>query len=230
MRERLSNLQQSVDRLSLRERLLVLGAALFIVGGLWEAVLAAPLAAREQIANDKVSALQSRLVELDAALSAAAAGLSEGMPDQLARLQALRASVQERDDEMRVFTTDLVDPAQMRVMLEELLRRQGGLTLVSAVNLPARAVLDDDGEDAPTADVASGDAAERSGAPDLYRHSFVLKLRGDYLDCLRYLEDVERLPWHIYWSRLELRTDEYPVNDIVIELATLSLDEEWIGV
>jgi MSHA biogenesis protein MshJ len=47
---------------------------------------------------------------------------------------------------------------------------------------------------------------------------------------LRYLEDVERLPWHIYWSRLELETEEYPVNDIVIELATLSLDEEWIGV
>ena len=47
---------------------------------------------------------------------------------------------------------------------------------------------------------------------------------------MRYLEDVERLPWHIYWSRLELSTDEYPVNDIVIEVATLSLDEEWIGV
>jgi MSHA biogenesis protein MshJ len=228
--QRLAAISQSVDRLSLRERLFVLAAALFIVGGLWEAVLAAPLAAREQVANDKVTALQARLVELDGALSAAAAGVSEGVPDQMARLQALRESVQAREDEMRVFTTDLVDPAEMRVVLEELLRRQDGLTLVSAVNLPAQAVLDDEAATTTTADGARSDGAEHSDAPNLYRHSFVLKLRGSYLDCLRYLEDVERLPWHIYWSRLELETDEYPVNDIAIELATLSLDEEWIGV
>jgi MSHA biogenesis protein MshJ len=95
------------------------------------------------------------------------------------------------------------------------------------VNRPARTVLDD--EDA--AEEPSGTAAaERSDAPNLYRHSLVLTLRGSYLDFLRYLEAVERLPWHLYWSGLELRTDEYPVNDITIELTTLSLDEEWIGV
>ena len=128
---------------------------------------------------------------------------------------------------MRVFTTDLVDPVQMRIVLEELLRRQDGLTLVSAVNRPAPLVLDD--EASPQEHLAAV-ATEPSDAPSSYRHSFVLRLRGNYLDCLRYLEDVERLPWHIYWSRIELSTDEYPVNDIMIEVATLSLDEEWIGV
>jgi MSHA biogenesis protein MshJ len=230
MMQRLTKLAQSVDRLSLRERLFLFAASLFVVGGLWEAVLASPLGAREQLANDKVTALQSRLIDLDAALSAAAAGISEGVPDQLERLHALRSGVQARDEEMRVFTTDLVDPLQMRVVLEELLRRQDGLTLVSAVNVPALSVLDDEGAAATTANPAGADMAKLSGAPKLYRHSFVLKLRGSYVDCLRYLEDVERLPWHIYWSRLELTTDEYPINDIVIELATLSLDEEWIGV
>jgi hypothetical protein len=27
---------------------------------------------------------------------------------------------------------------------------------------------------------------------------------------------VERLPWH--WTRLDLSTDEYPENDVVIEI------------
>lgn len=225
MMQRLAKLTQSVDRLSLRERLSLLAAGLFVVCGLWEAVLAAPLAAREQLANSKVSALQDQLQKLDASLSVAAAGASEGVPEQLERLRALRASVQQRDEEVRVFTTDLVDPSQMRLVLEELLRRQGGLTLVNAVNRPAQLVLDDESN----ADTAS-EAVVSSDAPKLYRHSFILRLRGNYLDCLRYLEDVERLPWHIYWSRLELSTDEYPVNDILIEVATLSLDEEWIGV
>jgi MSHA biogenesis protein MshJ len=227
MIERLVKLSQSVDRLSLRERLFLFAAGLFVLGGLWEAVLAAPLAARERVANDKVTALQDRLRKLDESLNLATAGVSEGVPDQLARLRALRETVQAHEEEVRVFTTDLVDPAEMRLVLEELLRRQDGLTLLRAVNRAAEPVLDEEQPGAPTA-VSSAPA--KSDAPKLYRHSLVLELRGSYLDCLRYLESVERLPWSVYWSRLELSTDEYPVNDITIELTTLSLAEEWIGV
>jgi MSHA biogenesis protein MshJ len=226
MKERIEKIRQSVDRLSLRERLFLFAAALFVVGGLWEAALAAPLEAREQIANLKVTGLQDRLGQLDASLMAMADGLSEGVPEQLERLRAMRARVAATDEEMRIFTTDLVDPAEMRSVLEELLRRQTGLKLVSAVNRAAEPVLVDE-EPAP------GEALPEkpsSDAPRLYRHSLVLELEGSYLDCLRYIESVERLPWHIYWSRLEVETDEYPTNRIVIELTTLSLDEEWIGV
>ena len=226
MIQRIAKVVESVDRLSLRERLFLFAAGLSVVGGLWQAALAGPLEARERLANEKVSALQDRLQALDVAMNAAAAGVGEGMGEQFERVRALRENVQARDEEVRAFTTALVDADEMRAVLEELLRRQEGLTLVSAVNRPARAVI----EDETTPEQSQEDAAEPSDAPKLYRHSFVLTLRGNYLDCLRYLEDVERLPWHIYWSRLELSTDEYPVNDIVIEVATLSLDEEWIGV
>jgi MSHA biogenesis protein MshJ len=226
MKERVEKLRQSVDRLSLRERLFVFAAALLVVAGLWEAALAAPLAAREALANDKVGALGERLQQLDGALSAAAAGLSEGVPEQLERLRALRERVAAGEEEMRVYTTDLVDPAQMRAVLEELLRRQSGLKLVNAVNQPAQPLVVDD---APGA----GETPERkpdSDAPQLYRHSLVLTLEGSYLDCLQYLEAVERLPWHIYWTRLEVEAGVYPKNEIRLELTTLSLDEEWIGV
>jgi MSHA biogenesis protein MshJ len=226
MKKRIEKIRQSVDRLSLRERLFLFAAALFVVAGLWEAVLAAPLTMREQIGNDKVTSLEERLRVLDASLMATAAGLSEGVPEQLERLRALRARVAATDEDMRIFTTDLVDPAEMRSVLEELLRRQTGLKLVSAVNRAAEPVLVDE-EPAPG---ETPPEESSSDAPRLYRHSLVLELEGNYLDCLRYVESVELLPWHIYWSRLEVETDEYPTNRIVIELTTLSLDEEWIGV
>lgn len=228
MIERLVKLAQSVDRLSLRERLFLFAAGLFVLGGLWEAVLAAPLAAREKLANDKVTSLQERLRKLDDSLNLAAAGASEGVPDQLARVRALREAVQAREEEVRVFTTDLVDPAEMRNVLEELLRRQNGLTLLRAVNRPAEPVLGDAASASPPNGAHAAAAEPR--APKLYRHSLVLELRGSFLDCLRYLEAVERLPWSVYWSRLELSTEDYPVNAITIELTTLSLDEGWIGV
>lgn len=223
MNARVGKVVESVDRLSLRERLFLFAAALAIVGGLWQAALAGPLDARRVAAIEQVDALRGRLQQLESTLTSTAEGLSEGMPSQLGRLESLRERVAVNEQEVRVYTSDLVDPQQMRLVLEELLRRQSGLRLVSATNLRARPVV------AAEEDSAAAPAAP-SAEPKLYRHTLVLKLEGSYLDCLTYLQAVERLPWHIYWSRLEFATDEYPRNAIVIELRTLSLDEEWIGV
>jgi hypothetical protein len=120
MRQRYTKVVESVDRLSLRERLFVFAAGLFIVGGLWEAVLAAPVSAREQRANGR-SGFRSGWSTRRRAC--ATAGISEGVPDQQ-RVCALARRVASGEEELRVFTTDLVDPVQMRIVLEELLRRQ----------------------------------------------------------------------------------------------------------
>ena len=189
----------------------------------------APLAAREQLANDKVTTLQERLRELDDALTTTAAGISEGVPDQLERLRALRERVASGDEEMRVFTTDLVDPVQMRIVLEELLRRQDGLTLVSAVNLPARRARRDEAT-RTTADAAADETAESRMRRALSAFARADAARATISIACTTSRPSSGLPWHIYWSRLDFSTDEYPDNDIVIELTTLSLDEEWIGV
>jgi MSHA biogenesis protein MshJ len=222
MRQRLQKLQQSVDRLNVRERLFVLAAALVVLGGLWEALLAAPLERRERAATERIATLTTNLDRLNESIAVTAGGMSEGMPHELDRLEALRARVMEGDEAVRVYTSDLIDPKQMRLVLEELIRRQSGLTLVKATNLEVRPLFE---EPAPE------DAAQAAGdAPKLYRHTLVLTLRGRFLDCLAYLEAVERLPWHLYWARLDFATDEYPLNTVVLELHTLSLEEEWIGV
>ncbi len=227
MKERIATITQLVNRLSLRERLFVLGAGLVILGGLWEAALATPLDARKHEAAAKVEALKDRLRVLGTALESAANGMTEGMPAQISQLTALRDRVAAGDQEVRVFTSDLVDPKEMRLVLEELLRRQSALKLVSATNLPAKPLVEGDAEPVAAKDVG---AKPKSKEPQLYRHTLVLTLEGSYLDCLAYLQAVERLPWHLYWSRIEFKEDGYPRNAIMLELRTLSLDKEWIGV
>jgi MSHA biogenesis protein MshJ len=212
-----------VDRLSLRERLFLLAAVLIVLGGFWEALLAAPLEARERAATLRIATLKTNLDAFNASITATAEGLSDGMPSQLDRLQALRARVAEGDEAMRVYTSDLIDPKQMRLVLEELIRRQSGLTLVKATNLEPRPLFE-------AQDAAAPGPGTSTDAPRLYRHTLVLTLQGRFLDCVQYLELVERLPWHLYWARLEFKAGDYPINTIVLELHTLSLDQEWIGV
>lgn len=216
----LKKLIQSIDALTLRERLFVFAAALMIVGGAWEAFLAAPLEAREARASARIEQTRQRLAQLDESLEIAAQGIGAGMSDQFERLRALRRRVEESGEAVRVFTSDLVDPAQMRLVLEDLIRRQRGLTLVRAKNLDVEPLIDRDPDGAAAAD----------DEPMLYRHGLVLELEGSYLDCLAYLESVERLPWKIYWSRLALETEAHPRIRITLELNTLSFEEEWLGV
>jgi MSHA biogenesis protein MshJ len=230
MNQRIVKVAQSIDRLSLRERLFLFAAMLTVLAGAWEALLAAPLSAREEIAGQKIKTLHERLETLNQSVAVAAEGISEGMPGQLDRLRALRARVTEGDAAVRVYTSDLVDPREMRLVLEELIRRQSGLRLLAATNLPPQPLFEDK-EHAGGADKAApADDATSSSAPKLYRHSLVLRVEGSYLDCLGYLQAIERLPWHLYWARFELKAGDFPTNTYLIEVRTLSLDKEWIGV
>lgn len=222
-------LRDRVDALTLRERVLVLGAAIVVVVGLWEAVLAAPLDAREQRVSQRIEQTQQRIGELNRAIETAAQGISDGMPAKTNRLEALRERVAANDESLRVLASDLVDPAQMRDVLEDLILERPGLELVQVRNVPAEPMFDAaDDESDNDGTTASGPRGE--AAPKLYRHAVVIELEGTYLDALEYLREVESLPWQLYWPRLELETEQYPRTRIVLELHTLSLDEEWIGV
>lgn len=220
-RARLSSILQSVDNLTLRERLFVFIAILAVVGGAWEAFLAGPLSAREAAAQTRIEASRQRLSQLDSALNLAAQGIGDGMSGHVERLQSLRRQVEEGQEAIRVFTSDLIDPTQMRLVLEDLLKRQRALTLVRAANLEVQPLVE--------AESASGTAIMQD-TPMLYRHGLVLELEGSYLDCLAYLKDVEQLPWQIFWHSMRVDTQTHPRNRIVIELYTLSLEEDWIGV
>lgn len=217
---RLQRVLQKIDSLTLRERLLLFAATLAVMAGLWEALLAGPLAARERTAAAQIEQLREKLQQLNDSLSVTASEIGAGVPGKLQRLDILRDRLDEAEESVRVFTSDLVDPQQMRAVLEDLIRRQDGLELVSMSNLAVEPLLGDDGPET---------GGEPKG-PRLYRHGLVLVMEGPYLQCMEYLRSVERLPWNLYWARLELETDAYPRNRILIELHTLSLEEDWIGV
>ncbi|MGD2168279.1 MAG: hypothetical protein PVF63_09240, partial [Gammaproteobacteria bacterium] len=131
-----------------------------------------------------------------------------------------REAVAARERELRVFTGDLVDPAQMRLVVQELLRQQRGLQLVRTHNLPAAALLEP----------SENRDAEQSGESNLYLHGLVIELEGSYLELLAYLKSVEQLPWRIFFGRLDIESLDYPRMKIILELNTLSLEREWLGV
>ncbi len=198
------------DRLTLRERLLVLAAAITVLVGAFKMVLLGPLDARGARLSQQLSVLETGINETAraAATDTAMAGYAQAA-DLKARLAAVNAELSSQ-------SAGMIAPQRMVEVIHDVLSRQRGVVLVSMRNLEAiKLPLD-----------AAGESA--SGTPRPYEHTVEIVLEGRYLDVLAYLEALEALPWRFYWRRLELTTTRYPINRVRVELGTVSMGSEWI--
>ena len=149
----------------------------------------------------------------------------------LASRAAMEASVRAVDHAIEEHAASLVAPEVMPVVLRRVLS-DTDLTLLELSNEPPVALLQigDASADAaaPTAVNGSGEAV--GGVRNLYRHGLTMRLEGSYADAVRYLQDVEALPWRFIWEEMTYEVQGYPDAVIKLRLETLSTDPDWFGV
>jgi len=206
----MSALAGRFDRLTLRERLFILVAAITVVVGSCKMLLLGPLDLRAAQLSQQLAGLQAGI---DETARAAAADTTTAAFVQAADLEARLAAVNAK---LSSQSAGMIPPERMAEVIHDVLSRQQGVTLVSLRNLEAiKLPLD-----------AAGESAVNTPRP--YEHTVEIVLEGRYLDVLAYLEALEALPWHFYWRRLELSTTHYPLNRVRVELGTVSMGSEWI--
>jgi MSHA biogenesis protein MshJ len=213
----LLNAATRFDRMTLRERALVAGALLAVLVVLCDSLLMQPLTKRQ-------NEITARMVQVEERMQAAAAALSDG-PDATSlaeqKEQSLQATLSSVNHQLAAASAGLIAPERMASMLHEVLAQQHGLTLIDLHNEPVRSLV-------PSAPAVEGATAPPPQGP--FAHPVVLVVEGSYLDVLTYLRALEDMPYRLYWNRLELNTVRYPANRVRIELSTLSMDEQWLGV
>jgi MSHA biogenesis protein MshJ len=199
------------DRLSLRERLLILAAVLAVLFVLWDALLLAPLESRRRVLSTEIDSLQS-------GIAATAAVLQSSMnndPTRNAIVQIARTQrdIAALDRNLQSASVGLLPPDRMTAVLQDLLRQRQQVKLVSLRTETATRLLP---------------GPQDQAGP--YLHPVELVLRGSYLDILNYLQALEALHWRLYWKTLELDSSAYPVDRVRIEIGTISLDRAWLGI
>jgi MSHA biogenesis protein MshJ len=206
------------DAMTLRERSLVTGAILVAVLMVWVLSFMDPIASKRNALNDEMANLQATLES---------GGLPEEATDDpagIARAQEkkLKATLDEVNAKLAATSAGLIPPERMVQVIRDVLDRQHDVTLVSLHNKAVADLIE------PVPGETPGAPPPESAGP--YMHPVELVLEGRYLDVLAYLQALEALPWRFYWKVLELRTTAYPINRVRIELGTLSMDKEWLGV
>jgi MSHA biogenesis protein MshJ len=208
------NVQQWIDRidaLELRERILLLAAAVVVLFLAIDSIGLQPALKAQQVTQERISGLEMQL----GALGQQAMLLSHQTDeDPLASLSnsrdALAARLAELDTRLVNQLGALVEPAQAAELLEQVLSRHRGLKISSL-----RA----------TGEPLQGADATAKANPRLGRYQLELVLEGGYLDLMRYLEALESMPWKFFWQTVEFQVQEYPRAVARLQLYTLGAQD-----
>ena len=241
-RNTLVNMRSRFNAMSLRERALMSIAALAVVVLLWDQLLMNPLREKQTRLTQQVGETRDAIKVLNDTIEGRATG--DPLANAMAQRIQLQASLAAVDAELQATSAGLIPPQRMVEALREVLQQQRSVRLISMRNLPVTSLVPpatDVASPANTSEQPSSGASARasmSAAPATgatraaggpYVHSLELTVEGGYLDILLYLQKVEALPWKFYWQVMELKTD-YPVSRARIQLNTLSMEREWLGV
>jgi MSHA biogenesis protein MshJ len=217
----LATLHKRLDAMSQRERVAVFAAAALVILALVYAGAIEPALKRRALLNARIADQASLLAAAQAQQQELIAALRQD-PNA-----AIRTRIAERQQEIASLDLQLsglqrtlVAPDRMGGVLEGLIGRNPGVSLVSLRNLPAVSLLAGD------AQAAAVDAG-RTG--HVYRHGVEIVVQGSYFDVLAYLSRIERQPWQMYWGRTVM-TAEHPRVVLALTLYTLSLDRAWLVV
>jgi len=215
-------LNSRFEALALRERVLVLAAAVLCTALVYDTLAIRPLELRQKRVEHEIASARQQIRIADTIMSAQQPVVDTGAMKRSYR-DALRDQLAEIDSKMQGLQRGLVPPERMAKLLEEVLARSRGLQLVSMRTLPTRQF------DAP---VKKGDKHAKSapGRPErtLYQHGVELTLQGSFVDLHQFLSQLEKLPWQMFWGRLTVDAAEHPRLRVTLDVQTLSLNKAWL--
>ncbi|TFW10304.1 MSHA biogenesis protein MshJ [Oxalobacteraceae bacterium OM1] len=223
-----------IDALSSRERLMAFCIAALVLVALVNTFAVDPLMAQHEQLAKQAKQDEEQIAAVQAEIEARVAA-HRNDPDASAktRLQELKLQSVRLHGELLATQKGLISPDKMTQVLEDLLRRNAGLELVSLKKLPADLVTDPSSADnapLPAQDVKAVKIAapeRESGA--IYRHGVEIVIQGSYGDITRCLTELETMPWQLFWESAKLTVTEYPKARLTMNLFTLSLEKTWLN-
>lgn len=233
-------LTNKIDALTLRERGIMLAVISLAIIFLFNGLLIEPQYVKQKILSDKIKQAQA---QIEASRVEIAQRLSSINVDPDAELKKRIASAEQQlqqiDGGLQELQKNLVRPEKMTALLENILKRNHKLQLLSLKNLPVINVIDEmeDAASLGSKIVAAANAVtgtspnvpEQNIHGAIYKHEVEIVLQGSYLDMLSYMRELESLPEQVYWNKGKLTVIEYPKASLTLSLFTLSLDKKWLN-
>lgn len=218
------------EKVSARERKIILVTVLCLLSLIVYVLAIEPLIVEYKSLAVKSNSLQdkNRLIETQLKLT-----LERKYQDpniQLGKdIERLENKSLALDEDIGRLTKALVAPKQMVQLLENVLKSDKKMKLISFVNLPKEDVeLVSDMTPSKINTEAKLNSSTSEGL--IYKHAFEIEMKSTYDSMVSYLKRIDKLPWKIFWQDLRYEAGTYPYGVLKIKIYTLSTSKEVLGV
>jgi MSHA biogenesis protein MshJ len=225
-----------IDALTLRERVVIFAMVAILLIVLMNAMLIDPQFAKQKRLSSQVQAEQEKISLIQTEIRQAVRAQSDPDAAGRERLKALRHEAGQMQTALLDMQKGLVSPDKMTVLLEDIMRRDGRLRMLSLKTLPVSTLAASISADGNTVDktAAAASAAKNkadgaSATGSVYTHGVEIVVQGGYLEMLDYVTRLENMPWQLFWGKAKLNVEEYPKASLTLTLFTLSLDKKWLN-
>ena len=220
-------IKDKVADMTLRERVILAVMSVVVVAVFWlQFIFGDYEKTQKQLSNRKSSiatetlSQSERMVELSELLAHDPNAELRNQRETLdAKLFTLKQKIEAR-------LSHLIAPEKMADVMRTVLSDYKGLRLVSAKNLPVEPLKIHAEENSKGLNL-SNSAGDSEAV--IFAHGFEMALSGNYFQTLSFLQHLEKMSG-FYWQALDYEVDDYPKAKIKLQLNTLSLEEDWIGV
>lgn len=249
MNEKLQELVERFNVLTLRERGIIAGAVLLggvVVGDL---ILIEPQLNRKATQTKRIVQTKNDMAAAESQIAVLQAQVKDPDANNRAALQDIRKNMAAVDLRLQNIQESLVPPEKMQGFLENLLSKNSRLSLLALHTLPVVPLVSqvaktkpdgkDTGKSASAAAYRPGDATivktpvAHDNAPGngiSIEHAIEIRIAGSYPELTQYLAQLEKMPQRILWERAELKVEKFPRSVLTVTVYTLSLDKQWLTV
>lgn len=248
MKQQWATITAKVNGLTQRERVILFVCVVAVAFMVVYLPLLSSLSFKKGRLEKDLIAQQGRLISVESQIQALETpGANDPNMARRQHLAALKQEGQTIDQDLEALQKTLVPPDSMTALLEDLLKRNGSLKLVALNTLEASPLVKPTVEAPKAASQATPQAApvpsssaKSAPAPQpapaaeprlqIYKHGVEITVEGNYRDMLRYLGDLEKLPWRMYWSEVKLKVEDQPPRTLMtFTVFTLSLEKAWLS-
>lgn len=227
-----------IDALTLRERVIIFAMVAILLIALMNALFLDPLFTRQKQLSGQLKTEQVLVTQIQTQVRQAIMVRNDPDAGTRERLNAVKQELSQMQTVLLDMQKGLVSPDKMTLLLEDILKRNGKLRLLSLKTLAstnlteplANEVKAGAEKSIPTASAATKNAAEHQPvAGSVYKHGVEIVVQGGYPDMVNYMAQLEAMPWQLFWGKAKLNVDEYPKATLTLTLFTMSLDKKWLN-
>tara|TARA_R110001592_G_scaffold9288_1_gene49536 strand:- start:28206 stop:28889 length:684 start_codon:yes stop_codon:yes gene_type:complete len=224
--EKWHELKNKTATLTLRERAILLIVLIVLVLFLWAQIFYLEFEKDLKNTKQEITSLKQEAWNQKDELAGLTVLLADDPNSELYEQQRqLKDKLEVLKEQIEMRLSHLIAPELMADVMRQVLSDYKGLRLVSAKNLAVEPLKLDMANDSRSQKNTDQDDAQSV----LFSHRFEMVLNGDYFQTVSFLKHLEQMKG-FYWTLLKYEVDEYPKAKITLQLSTLSLDEDWIGV